>query len=200
MAEGEKSQSWWHTFPGVLTAIAGVLTALTGLVAALSQMGLVGGASKATPSAYADTTKGSTPAARASGPASVGPPASSVASGEASTDIDKPTPLSANQIAGRGVGQDISYYYTLEAGPGTVKVTIDGKNKHSGVANAIGLEISDLDANRLLDIHTGNTTDDKRVIDTFELGRRQRIIVRVKLDEVTIDYKFRLEGAVHLQQ
>ena len=35
-------KSYWHTIPGILTAIAGVVTALTGLVVALQQTGLVG--------------------------------------------------------------------------------------------------------------------------------------------------------------
>ena len=35
-------KSYWHTIPGILTAIAGVVTALTGLVVALQQTGIVG--------------------------------------------------------------------------------------------------------------------------------------------------------------
>ena len=35
-------KSYWHTVPGVLTAIAGVVTALTGLIVALQQTGIVG--------------------------------------------------------------------------------------------------------------------------------------------------------------
>jgi hypothetical protein len=40
MAEDAKTQSWWSTLPGILTAVAGVLTAATGLVAAIKQLGL----------------------------------------------------------------------------------------------------------------------------------------------------------------
>ena len=42
-----KSESWWKTIPGMLTATAGFITALGGLLAVLYQVGLFGG--KATP-------------------------------------------------------------------------------------------------------------------------------------------------------
>lgn len=44
MDESEKSmRSWWHTAPGILTAIAGIITAMAGLIVALHQAGLFGG-------------------------------------------------------------------------------------------------------------------------------------------------------------
>lgn len=39
MAEVPKSQSWWQTLPGILTAIAAIITAIAGLVVALYQAG-----------------------------------------------------------------------------------------------------------------------------------------------------------------
>lgn len=42
MAEDPKSQSWWQTVPGVMTAIAGLITAVTGLLVALAQIGVLG--------------------------------------------------------------------------------------------------------------------------------------------------------------
>jgi hypothetical protein len=113
-----------------------------------------------------------------------------------STNIDKPTLLTSNEIRGNGVGEDISYYYTFNAGPGEVKVTVDGKNKPGGITNAIGVEISDLDAKTLLQINLGNTQRDKRKVERFQLGRRQQVILRILLDERSLDYMVRLEGAV----
>ena len=96
-----------------------------------------------------------------------------------------------------GVGEDISYYYAFNAGPGTVTVIVDGKNKRvSYGANAIGIELSNLDAERLLSIRLGNTSKDDRKVGHVQFGRQQRIIMRVLLDKRTIDYKVRLEGAV----
>lgn len=49
MATEPKTQSWWQTLPGILTALAGVLSAVTGLVVALHQTGVLAekGAEKA---------------------------------------------------------------------------------------------------------------------------------------------------------
>lgn len=38
--EPPKSQSWWQTLPGILTAVAALLTASTGLIVALNNMGV----------------------------------------------------------------------------------------------------------------------------------------------------------------
>ena len=40
MADEPKSQGWWLTLPGILTATAGIITAVAGLVAALHQAGV----------------------------------------------------------------------------------------------------------------------------------------------------------------
>ena len=39
MTEDSKTQSWWQTLPGILTATAGIITAIAGLVIALYQAG-----------------------------------------------------------------------------------------------------------------------------------------------------------------
>ncbi|HWR20945.1 MAG TPA: hypothetical protein VN444_03685 [Verrucomicrobiae bacterium] len=40
MPDNERLPNWWHTVPGILTAIAGVVTAITGLLLALNQIGV----------------------------------------------------------------------------------------------------------------------------------------------------------------
>jgi hypothetical protein len=42
MAEEGKSQGWWQTLPGVITATGGLLTAITALVVTLNQVGVFG--------------------------------------------------------------------------------------------------------------------------------------------------------------
>jgi len=44
-SEPAKSQSWWQTLPGILTAVAAILTASTGLILALNQAGVFSRAS-----------------------------------------------------------------------------------------------------------------------------------------------------------
>jgi hypothetical protein len=40
MAEESHPRVWWHTIPGILTAIAAVITAVTGLIVVLQQAGV----------------------------------------------------------------------------------------------------------------------------------------------------------------
>ena len=46
----EEPKSWWHTVPGILTAITGVMTALSGLLVTLHQTGVIEG--KQTPASF----------------------------------------------------------------------------------------------------------------------------------------------------
>jgi hypothetical protein len=47
MNEDQRSNRWWHTVPGILTAAAGTITAVAGLIVALQQAGLFDGEQKA---------------------------------------------------------------------------------------------------------------------------------------------------------
>jgi hypothetical protein len=129
-----------------------------------------------------------------------GQPTSTAPAAAASTDRDNPTPLTTNVLTGPGLGEPISYYYVFNAGPGTLRATVDGKNGKSrtGLSNAIAVELFDTDANELLEISLGSTHIDKRVVKEIRLGRQQQVIMRVRLDEATIDYKVRLEGVIAL--
>jgi len=49
MADDPRSQSWWQTLPGILTATAAILTAVSGLLAILFQNGVIGGKHDAAP-------------------------------------------------------------------------------------------------------------------------------------------------------
>ncbi len=75
-------------------------------------------------------------------------------------------------------------------------MTADGNNKPGGLANALRVEVSTRDAVRLLDFGLSNTTAGQRVVQGFDLGRRQPVIVHVLLDAATLDILVRLDGAV----
>ena len=49
MAEEPKSQGWWQTVPGILTATAGIITAVAGLIVALNQAGVFATANRQVP-------------------------------------------------------------------------------------------------------------------------------------------------------
>jgi hypothetical protein len=120
-----------------------------------------------------------------------------------STTRNKPTPLTSNEISGKGVGEDISYYCTFNAGPGEVKVTVDGKNKPGLLAirpgefsDAVAVEISDLNANRLLYIEMALATINEPKVERFQLGHRQQVIMRILLSKHTLDYMVQLGGQI----
>jgi hypothetical protein len=49
MGEEPKSQTWWQTIPGILTATAAIITAVTGLLIALYQVGVFDGRGRVEP-------------------------------------------------------------------------------------------------------------------------------------------------------
>ena len=116
-----------------------------------------------------------------------------------SEDIDAPTQLENDEIGGLGVGRGVSYYYTFIAGPGEIRVVVDGKNEFAPLARAVAVTISDLDAHAILKILLGNTTSSQRVVKRVNIFERQRLIMRVQLGKATIDYQVRIEGAVDLE-
>jgi hypothetical protein len=76
-SEENKSQRWWQTVPGILTATAGIITAVVGLLVTLHQIGLLGNKEKPaflSPSSYNDTTKRSEATAPSATPAKTAEP------------------------------------------------------------------------------------------------------------------------------
>ena len=192
-------QTWvlkgrWQTLPGILLASGFFLAGLAALVVALNQV--------RTPKVDLTQTgqPGEITPTSGTGAAHPDRPTNTAPTGVPSTDRDKPTWLTSNEIRGLGVGEQISYYYTFNAGPGTIRAIVDGKNRREGKANAIGIELSDIDAKPLLSIHVGYTTLGKREVERVQLGRQQQVILRVLLDEATVDYMVRVEGAVDFRQ
>jgi hypothetical protein len=64
MAAAETDRSWWHTLPGILTAIAGMITAITGLVVVLQRSGRF----QSTPETAVDTSAETRPRAGRTAP------------------------------------------------------------------------------------------------------------------------------------
>jgi hypothetical protein len=66
MPRDPESQSWWHTLPGVITAIAALITAVGGLVAVLIQTGVIDTSRSATDPVPADASSSVTATSSAS--------------------------------------------------------------------------------------------------------------------------------------
>jgi outer membrane protein OmpA-like peptidoglycan-associated protein len=138
------------------------------------------------------------PAAAPSAPASAAPVAPVAAVPAASIDPDSPTPLPAKEIKGVGIKKTLTYYYALNAGAGTVKLTATAKNSPSGATQALAFGLYDLKANKLCSESHGNTNADKTITLNCQVEKAQPLILRLDLSEETIDYAVALEGPVEL--
>lgn len=114
--------------------------------------------------------------------------------GAGSTDIDAPTRLSTNRIKATGPNQAASYYYTFNAGPGELTLTIDGKNRSAAVTEALRVGLYTLRSERLCETQLGNTTIDKRAVQACAIESHQPVILRVDVSPETIDWRVRFEG------
>ncbi len=118
----------------------------------------------------------------------------------ASIDPDNPTALPGKQIKGVGIKQKVSMYYTFDAGVGKITLTANGKNEPSGFTQALGFGLYDLKANQLCFDALGNTTVDKTVTVNCLIEKAGPLILRLDIDEETIDYALTLDGPVTLTQ
>ncbi len=105
------------------------------------------------------------------------PFSSSTSHVEASSNRDEPTVLRSNEIRGAGVGKELSQYYTFYAGPGSLKIITDAKNKPSaGNIIALGVVLMDTDNNQYLNININ-----KRKDEYIQLDRRTQFILHILL-------------------
>ncbi|MGH8030611.1 MAG: OmpA family protein [Arenimonas sp.] len=114
--------------------------------------------------------------------------------GAGSIDIDAPTHLSTNRVQADGPGKPVSYYYTLNAGPGELVLTGDGSNTSAAVTEALRLGLYTLRSERICELTLGNTTLDKRVVTTCVLDKREPVILRADLSAETVAFRARFEG------
>ena len=126
----------------------------------------------------------------------VSAPVQAASAPEPSRDRDTPTPLTGPEISGRGIGKEVSYYWSLRAPAGTLKLTATGKNERSGFTNAARVTLYDERAESLCQISLGNTTEDKTKTADCPLSKPNRLVLRVDLAEESIDYTVRIDGAI----
>jgi hypothetical protein len=118
-----------------------------------------------------------------------------------STDFSRPTPLTSVPLVLEGDGsQDISHYYSFEAGPGNILVTLDGRA--SKYSTNVQVRISDTNRNELGMVYlvAGNSpsSETKRLT----IPKRQRLILETIEHQDAqmgqLKYSVNVSGAVHL--
>ncbi len=132
------------------------------------------------------------------GPIELPPPATSTApkiiAGPGSTDIDEPTKLKTNRIRGEGPRKAASYYYTFNAGPGDLTLTIDGRNAPAATTEALQGGLYTLRSEKICETQLGNTTLEKRGVTPCKLEKRQPVILRLDVSAETLEFRARFDG------
>lgn len=134
-----------------------------------------------------------------------------VAAGQAaaqSTDLDRPTPLTTNEISGRWPGSKAaSYFYSFEAGPGQIMLMLDFvvdhdiQNVSGELTDSFGRGFANLDDDqKRSELSYFTTPKGLRLVGRYELKRRQKLVVRVSSEGdagevIAGKYKVRVEGS-----
>jgi hypothetical protein len=120
-----------------------------------------------------------------------------------STNRDRPTPFTSNEIKGELNGKEIEYFYSFTAGPGEVTLTVDVKS--SGGTTGTAFELLDADANKVLICCEGAQADSTgttgRDIKSIKLGKEQTVILHLTpFTYGTGTYRVRISGAAVLAE
>jgi hypothetical protein len=118
-----------------------------------------------------------------------------------STDFSRPTPLTTVPLVGEFDGsQDVSYFYTFEAGPGNILVTYDAHA--SRYSTNTQLRLYDANRNDIGQVNLTAATRPSSETKRFNLGKRQRVVLETVLhqdkDMGILKYSVNVSGAVQL--
>jgi len=113
-----------------------------------------------------------------------------------SSDRDNPTPLASNMIKGNGTGKKVEYYYSFNAGPGEIVVTVDLKAK-SGSTGA-DVEIFDGDGDKVFYLYPNAASTNERLVKKVAVTSKQQLILRLAFDTAAGEYAIKLAGPVEL--
>lgn len=124
---------------------------------------------------------------------------------ERSTDRDKPTVLTSNEINDDLDGSADSYFYKFTAGPGKLTVTLEVKA--SGTNAGATLDLFGANARPILSdvLAQGVDGGSERLVNSVQLSRKSDILMRIKGVRYgdsggTGTYKLTLDGPVNLAQ
>lgn len=92
----------------------------------------------------------------------------------------------------------VSYFYSFRADAGKLTLTGTGKNAPSGMSTALAASIATTAAEKRCSINLGNTNADKTETASCDIEKAQPLVLRVDLDEETIDFSVALDGPITL--
>lgn len=118
-----------------------------------------------------------------------------------STDFSRPTAITTIPLVGEHDGaNNVSYYYSFEAGPGNVLITFDGHaTKYSSSAQA---KVSDINRNSLGELYLVAQTQPSSTTKTIKLAKRQKLVIELAFHEDTsmgvLKYSVNMSGPVQI--
>lgn len=123
-----KGANWWHTLPGVLTAVAGVITAVTGLILAFSNIGFFKGGTDGVMTAQAGEAPSIVPPSMEISSKGMTPATASadIANRDAEVRaVDNPMPLATGTTYKLTLETDEESYFSFAAPARELKIVLD---------------------------------------------------------------------------
>ncbi|MEQ1763407.1 MAG: hypothetical protein ABL984_09715 [Pyrinomonadaceae bacterium] len=123
-----------------------------------------------------------------------------------STDPDKPTTMTSNEVKGRWpAGAGVAYYFGFEAGPGEVIVMFDFKvddvvqNVSAQVTDSYGRGLRNLDDKEGRSVFSYFTTPGGiRFVGRYQVKKRQKLVAKIAIEgeeNTPGAYKVRVDGS-----
>jgi len=116
-----------------------------------------------------------------------------------SADPDNPTIVTQSVVQWNnpGIGETAVFYYTFTAGPGVLKVTTDQKSNGITANPKLSWQLMDANFKELESEDFYQVTTSERKVKDIKLTRKQKVILKVKVDEEVVNFKFQFAGAVN---
>lgn len=116
-----------------------------------------------------------------------------------STDFSRPSPITTLPIVGEFDGaQSTANYYSFEAGPGSILVTVDGHATR--YSTTMQVKVSDANRNELGGVNLVAKTSPSSETTRINLSRRQKLVLETRLNEDTsmgvLKYSINMSGPI----
>ena len=115
-----------------------------------------------------------------------------------STDPDSPTVVTQSVVQWKvsDKGKNVVYYYTFTAGPGVLKVTTDQKSGGITAMPKLSWELTDANFNKIEGEDFYQVTTAERKVKEIKFTKKQKVVLKVTVDENVVSFKFQFAGAV----
>jgi hypothetical protein len=113
-----------------------------------------------------------------------------------STDRRTPTPVRQKAFRHAGDGVKVAHYYSFNAGPGQVSITMGMRAK--GAASNVDFELFSPTGEKLLYNYMNAVDKDEQVTKQLTLRQKQRLMLSVTPDANAAYYSVALDGAVDI--